>query len=110
MFTTTLLKRSQREKSGLWRHLGFIPPCDDPAATPEQAMQLFYDCLNVILMDLKELQQSPPEIEFYLGGVLMKKHLLLPVAFVMGDQLCQDKHCGRISVNGGGAGCLHRRC
>jgi hypothetical protein len=49
MFTTTLLKRSEREKSGSWRHLGFIPPCDDPAATPEQAMQWFHDCLNVIL-------------------------------------------------------------
>ena len=110
MFTTTLLKRSEREKSGSWRHLGFIPPCDDPAATPEQAMQSFHDCLNVILTDLKELQRSPPVIEFYLGGVLMKKRLLLPVAFVMGDQLSQDKHCGRKSVNGGGAGRLHRRC
>jgi hypothetical protein len=37
MFMTTLLKRSDRKKSGLWRHLGSIPPCDDPVATPEQA-------------------------------------------------------------------------
>jgi hypothetical protein len=110
MFTNTLFKRSKRKNSGSWRHLGFIPPCDDPAATPKQAMQLFRDCLNVILGDLQERQRSPPEIEFYLGGILIKKQLLLPVAYIMGDQLSQDKHCGRKSVNGGGAGCLHQHC
>jgi hypothetical protein len=37
MFTTTLLKREIRETASSWRHLGFVPPCDDAAATAESA-------------------------------------------------------------------------
>ena len=110
MFTTTLIKQHIRQKSTSWRHVGFIPACDDASASAEKIMQCFHDCLSVVLKDLKEMQRNPPIIELLIDGKITKKRLLLPVAFVMGDQLSQDKHCGRKSANSGGAGKQHRQC
>jgi Plavaka transposase len=110
MFSTTLLKREIREKASAWRHLGFVPPCDDAAATAESSMQSFHNCLSTLLSGLVELQRNPPTVEFSVDNRSFRKRLLLPVAFVIGDQLSQDKHCGRKSVNGGGAGRAHRQC
>jgi hypothetical protein len=110
MVTTSVLKREVREKSSAWRHIGFVPPCDDPEATPEDLMQYFHRCLEVLLADLVGLQQCPPTVEVNICGLKVQKRLLLPVAFVMGDQLSQDKHCGRKAINSGGAGKIHRRC
>lgn len=112
MFTTTVLRREIREHASAWRHLGFIPTCDDEVGlrSPRGTMQLFHQCLSVLLQDLVTLQSSPPTIEFSIDGVPVRRRLILPVAFVMGDQLSQDKHCGRKAVNGGGAGKVHRRC
>ncbi len=73
-------------------------------------MQYFHQCLDVLLADLVSMQQSPPILEVTIGGTTTRKRLLLPVAFVMGDQLSQDKLCGRKAVNSGGAGKIHRRC
>ena len=110
MVTTSLLKRSVREKSDAWRHLGFLPTCDDPQASAEEALEYFHLCLSKILDELIGLQRNPPEIEFVIGGVVYKKRLLLPVAFVIGDQMSQDKLCGRKAINAGGAGRIHRGC
>ena len=90
MFTTSLLKRCVRENTNAWRHLGFIPPCDKHGAT----MQSFHECLAELLSELKVFQSNPPTISFTFEGQTISKRLLLPVAFVMGDQLSQDKHCG----------------
>jgi hypothetical protein len=43
-------------------------------------------------------------------GVRVRRRLILPVAFLIGDQQSQDKHCGRKAVNAGGGGRIHRRC
>jgi hypothetical protein len=110
MFTTSLLKRGIRENTNAWRHLGFIPPCDRLDATAEYAMQSFHECLSELLSELKELQLNPPTVSFTLDGKTETRKLLLPVAFVMGDQLSQDKHCGRKAINNGSAGKAHRKC
>jgi Plavaka transposase len=100
MFTTTLFKHEIREKASSWRHLGFVPPCDDAAATAELSMQCFHDCLATLLSGLLELlQRNPPTVQFIVDKKMYRKRLILPVAFVIGDQLSQDKHCGRKSVN-----------
>jgi len=110
MVTTSVLKRSAREKSESWRHLGFIPTCDDPQASAEESLEHFHLCLSKILDELIELQRNPPELVFSIGGITYTKRLLLPVAFVMGDQMSQDKLCGRKAINAGGAGRIHRGC
>jgi hypothetical protein len=110
MVTTSVLKRSVREKSESWRHLGFIPTCDDPQASAEESLEHFHLCLSKILDELIELQRNPPELVFSIGGITYTKRLLLPVAFVMGDQMSQDKLCGRKAINAGGAGRIHRGC
>ena len=110
MFTTSLLKRGIREDDKAWRHLGFIPPSDDAVSSPEESMQFFHNCLGELLQELIHYQQSPPDIVFSIGGKAFKKRLILSVAFVVGDQMSQDKLCGRKAVNGGGAGHIHRGC
>jgi hypothetical protein len=110
MFTTTVLKRSVREKASAWRHLGFMPPCDDVGRNAEQRLAQYHRCLAVLLSDLIELQRSPPEVDVTIDGVTVRKRLILPVAFVMGDQQSQDKLCCRKAVNAGGGGRIHRRC
>ena len=110
MVTTSLLKKSVRENSDAWRHLGFLPTCDDPQASAEESLEHFHLSLSKILDDLIELQRNPPVIEFSIGGIVYKKRLLLPVAFIMGDQMSQDKLCGRKAINAGGAGRIHRGC
>ena len=110
MVTTSLLKKSVRENSDAWRHLGFLPTCDDPQASAEESLKHFHLSLSKILDDLIELQRNPPVIEFSIGGIVYKKQLLLPVAFIMGDQMSQDKLCGRKAINAGGAGRIHRGC
>jgi hypothetical protein len=110
MFTTSVLRRQIRERSSAWRHLGFVPPYDESGASPEKTLQAFHACLEVLLCDLLALQRSPPLVEFTFRGTKVRKRLLLPVAFIIGDQQSQDKHCGRKPINAGGAGRIHRRC
>lgn len=110
MLTTSVLKRAIREKASAWRHVGFVPPCEDATASPEETMQYFHKCLEILLEDLIQLQRSPPEVQISINGLTVKKRLILPVAFVMGDQPSQDKHCGRKAAYCVGAGRIHRQC
>jgi hypothetical protein len=83
---------------------------DDAGASAEKKLQGFHSCLAALLEELVELQKNPPIVEFTVGGIKFTKKLIIQVAFVMGDQLSQDKLCGRKAVNSGGAGRIHRRC
>ena len=115
MFTLGILRRHCREDKEAWRHLGFLP-CKyeqsyDSKVSAEEALSRYHECLSVLLSDLKDLQKKPPllSIELYgLGKVNVRP--ILEVAYVMGDQLSQDHHCGRKKNNGGGASRCHRRC
>ena len=110
MFSTSVLKRNVRERSISWRHVGFVPPSDAGINNPEKNLQVYHDSLAVLLSELIHYQRSPPTITFTLGGQQVTKRFLFPVAFIIGDQQAQDKHCCRKAVNNGGAGRIHRRC
>ena len=45
-----------------------------------------------------------------LGGVWEKRRLHLKLAVISGDQLSQDYVCGRMAINSGNAGRIHRGC
>ena len=109
MFTFALIRRHMREKSGAWRHAGFIPKVSD-FDTSLEGLQMYHDCLSAILTDLEELQANPPIVELNLGGMKKRVKIILEVAFVMGDQKSQDTLCGRKKSNSGGAARVHRRC
>ena len=117
MFTTAVLRQSIREKDNAWRHLGFLP-CQykgitddgDMECSAQKSLQMHHECLSVLLHDFYGLQQSPPLLSFDFFGCKEHVRLILQVAFVAGDQLSQDTHCGRMMVNNGGAGRLHRGC
>ncbi len=44
------------------------------------------------------------------GGDFVERRALLPLMVVMGDQLSQDNLCGRLKLNSGEAGRVHRNC
>jgi len=45
-----------------------------------------------------------------LGGIWQRRRLRIKVCVVSGDQKSQDYICGRMSINEGNAGCIHRGC
>jgi hypothetical protein len=109
MFTFAVIRRHMREKSGAWRHAGFVPKVSNYDSSLE-GLQMYHECLSAILVDLEELQANPPFVELNLGGMKKRVRLILEVAFVMGDQKSQDNLCGRKLSNSGGAARIHRGC
>ncbi len=109
MFTFAVIRRHMREKSGAWRHAGFVPKVSNYDSSLE-GLQMYHECLSAILVDLEELQANPPIVELNLGGMKKRVRLILEVAFVMGDQKSQDNLCGRKLSNSGGAARIHRGC
>ena len=125
MFTFALFPRKVREKSDAWRHIGFIPPTEDTSEASEcdgqdneeqwrtksqENLQLYHDYLANLLIDLKQLCASKPEMLVNLGGRTERRRIHLSVAIIVGDQKSQDYVCGRISSNKGAAGRVHRAC
>jgi hypothetical protein len=109
MFTFALIRRHMREKSCAWRHAGFVPKVSG-FDTSLEGLQMYHDCLSVLLADLEELQANPPIVKLNLGGMKKRVKIILQVAFVMGDQKSQDTLCGRKKSNSGGAARVHRGC
>ena len=125
MFTFALFPRQVREKADAWRHVGFIPPTEDIAASSDdqedqsneqwmkksqQSLQLYHDYLAELLTDLKVFSSHKPEMLVNFGGITERRRLHISVAIIVGDQKSQDYVCGRISSNKGAAGRVHRAC
>lgn len=123
VFTLPLLRRAAREKSDNWRHLGFIPSQDSTPSqqrkdddmsqgslSTEEKLQQYHDYLAVLLNGLKIATDRKPIMWVNLGGEWQRRRLHIKVCVVSGDQKSQDYICGRMSVNGGHAGRVHRGC
>jgi hypothetical protein len=82
MFTFAVIRRHMREKSGSWRHAGFVPKVSNYDSSLE-GLQMYHKCLSAILVDLEDLQANPPFVELNLGGMKKRVRLILEVAFVM---------------------------
>jgi|GEM_PF-4704884 hypothetical protein len=115
LFSTAAIPRETREKDSSWRNLGFIPSLSNTDQNQEETydqkqLQLYHDCLSVILRDLILAQKNPPTVTVERNGKKIKLKARLPVMIVMGDQKSQDTLCGRKHANSGGAGRVHRSC
>lgn len=111
MFTVCLLRRFAREKSDSWRHLGFQPSMDFlDTLSAHKKLQRYHDFMSVLIRELKEACSQPPVMWVNLGGVWQKRRLLLRLGVLSGDQLSQDTICGRMPINAGSAGRIHRGC
>ena len=113
MFTLALFRRHVRERSSSWKHLGFQPSPDTKAFgtkfDAESLVQLYHDCLKVMLADLIHCQKNPPVRPVRFGGVTKNVTLRIVVAYIMGDQKSQDVVVGRKPVTKT-AGRIHRSC
>jgi hypothetical protein len=110
MFTLGILRNFTREKSSSWRHAGFIPKVAK-AKTSSESLQLYHDCMAMVLSSLLPLQENPPLEWLQFGDEPpVQKELIIQVCFVMGDQKSQDNIVGRKLNNSGWAGRSHRGC
>jgi hypothetical protein len=110
MFTFGILRNSIRERSSSWRHAGFIPKVAK-AKTSCESLQLYHDCMAMVLSTLKTIQDDPPLEWLQFGDdPAVQKELIIQVCFMMGDQKSQDNLTGRKLNNSGWAGRSHRGC
>jgi hypothetical protein len=110
MFTLAILRNFIRERSSSWRHAGFIPKVSKSKNSCE-SLQLYHDCMAMVLSTLKPLQDTPPLEWLQFGDEPpVQKELIIQVCFVMGDQKSQDNLVGRKLNNSGWAGRSHRGC
>ena len=107
MFTFGILRNSIRERSSSWRHAGFIPKVAK-AKTSIESLQLYHDCMAMILSTLKPIQDNPPLEWLQFGDEApVQKELIIQVCFMMGDQKSQDNLNGRKLNNSGWGGRVH---
>ena len=110
MFTLGILRNFIRERSSSWRHAGFTPKVSKGKNSCE-SLQLYHDCMAMILSTLKPLQDNPPLEWLHFGDEPpVQKELIIQVCFAMGDQKSQDNLVGRKLNNSGWAGRSHRGC
>jgi hypothetical protein len=111
MFTFGILRNAVREKSSSWRHAGFVPKVGKSDTKSLDPLQLYHDCMAMVLSTLKPIQDKPP-LEWLRFGdePPVQKELIIQVCFVMGDQKSQDNLVGRKLNNSGWAGRTHRGC
>jgi hypothetical protein len=95
MFTLGVFRNFIRERSSSWRHAGFIPKISK-AKTLCESLQLYHDCMAMVLSTLQHLQ-GYPSLEWLQFGdePPVKKELIIQVCFLMGDQKSQDNIVGR---------------
>jgi hypothetical protein len=110
MFTLGILRNFIRERSSSWRHASFIPKVAK-AKSDIESLQLYHDCMAMVLSTLKPLQYDPPLEWLQFGDKpSVQKELILQVCLFMGDQKSQDNIVGRKLNNSGWAGRSHRGC
>jgi len=109
VFTLGILRMEFREQPEAWRHLGFIPPCNKPYVSSEYSLQFYHNCLSIMFEDIRMCQQEPLLCTLKIGSRVYHVRLVIEIAFVIGDQLSQDRLCGRRLVHAG-AGRIHRGC
>ena len=110
MFTLGILRNFIRERSSSWRHAGFIPKIAK-GMTSIESLQLYHDCMAMVLSTLRPLQDNPPLEWLQFGDEPpVQKELVIQVVFIMGDQKSQDNIVGRKLNNSGWAGRSHRGC
>lgn len=109
VFTLGIIRMDYREKAEAWRHLGFVPPCNNPKSNSESNLQFYHDCLSIMFQDITKCQKEPLLCSLEIGGTVHHVRIIIEVAFVIGDQLSQDHLCGRRLVHSG-AGRIHRGC
>ena len=119
--TMGLLKNSVWESHKNWMILGFIPNQHvtssaqrkkESQATKHRSMvcQTHHLCMEVILNQIKLIQQEQPVLKFRRGNLIKQKKIYCPIAFIAGDNLSQDVQSGRVSNKSKTSSRMTRRC
>ena len=86
MFTFGILRNFIRERSSSWRHAGFIPKVAK-AKTSCESLQLYHDCMAMILSTLQPIQDNPPLEWLQFGDEPPVQKELIIQAGIEGDGL-----------------------
>jgi hypothetical protein len=112
--TSANLKQECRQDSKNWIVLGFVPNLEISSGAarrnnPEIAAD-YHRCLTVLLEPLKQLQREMPVMSFRRGNMQCEYRIICPVTTVMGDNLSQDKLCGKSANKAASAVRMSRCC
>ena len=103
MMTTDLLTENKTTNPDSWFLLGYLPEelhfCYSKCKNATEKLQIYHDCLSVLLKPLKELQHDPPVMEVMIGKYVRRVKLKIYVSAVLGDGKSNDTLCTRIRAH-----------
>ena len=104
--TSTILTTKARQDTNNWFVIGFIPNMEDPSTLDKKAngapkkprsltVRDYHRCLSVLIDPIVGVQGSNPVMSFRRGGDVARFQIICPIATVMGDNLSNNKLCGK---------------
>ena len=106
--TSNIFTGKARQDCKNWFVLGFIPNLEisssagrrsNSTTKKKRSIQVrdYHKCLSVLLQPIVDLQKNNSIMSFRRGADVAKFKIICPVATVLGDNLSNDKLCGKIS-------------
>jgi hypothetical protein len=117
--TSNMLTYKARNDSSNWFVLGYIPHFDDSSNTAagkggkkgkSVSVRDYHRCLSVLLEPIKMLQKEASELLFRRGAETAPFRIICPIATVLGDNLSNNKLCGKSSNSSPSAVRMSRCC
>ena len=103
VLVSTLLSQKSRQDTNNWIVLGHVPNLEFTSAAKRKlsssTVRDYHMCLKVLLEPLLDLQRKPKVMEFRRGNQVAWYKGLFPVASILGDNLSNNKLCGRVNNN-----------
>jgi Plavaka transposase len=99
------LNQETRQNTMNWFIVGYLPNLEQSSKAKRSKNTKanssdYHRCLEVLLKPLKEMQRTHPPVTFRRGEQLCTYRIICPIASIVGDNLSQDKLCGKISNRG----------
>jgi hypothetical protein len=104
MCTSANLKQQARQDTKNWFTIGYLPNLELTSSagrkhSNQRANNIrdYHRCLSVLLEPLMRTQKEMPAMSIRRGDQLAMYHLVCPIATILGDNLSQNKLCGKSS-------------
>ena len=106
--TSTILTEHARQDCNNWFVMGFLPNLELTSSAKRRSassgkknrsiiIRDYHRCLAVLLQPLIDLQRGMPPLRFRRGDFVARFKIICPVATILGDNLSNNKLCGRVS-------------
>ena len=109
------LNQQTRQNTLNWFIIGYLPNLELSSRagrrlTTQNSSADYHRCLRVLLEPLKQMQHDMPVMTFRRGRCLCPFRIICPIATIVGDNLSQDRLCGKILNRGPTSVRMSRSC